>query len=139
MAFEKLKNRQPMQTPMATPLSHNPDMGGIPQRQPGVLEQVATQAGTAGLTSLAESGLGAAGTAAKTLFGFPTAATVAASAAPAAAAGTAGALGTAAAGAGAAASGAAASGLAAAAMSNPITAPLAIGAMILPKIFGKGK
>ena len=140
MAFEKLKaNRMGM--PSVTPLSHNPGSAYAPARQPGAAEKLGMSAASTGLNSLATKG-------AETLFasmtggaGTAAAGGAAAAAAPlatgaATAAGTAGAAGAA----GAAAGGFGGLGaLGAAAMTNPITAPLAIGAALFggKKLLGK--
>jgi hypothetical protein len=140
MAFEKLKN-QKVGMPTVTPLSHNPGSASVPARQPGAAEKLGMSAASTGLNSLATKG-------AETLFASMTggAGTAAAGGAAAAAAplatGAATAAGTAGA---AAATGAAAGGfgglgaLGVAAMTNPITAPLAIGAALFggKKLLGK--
>lgn len=128
MVFDKLKQgRMPM--PQATPLSHNPGTLAAPSRQPGVAEQIGTSAVSSGMNKLATSG-------AEALFSKMAPAALA----PAAATGAAGAAAT-----GAAATGAAGAasgiggGLMAAAMTNPVTAPLAIGAALFggKKMLGK--
>lgn len=140
MAFEKLKN-QKVGMPTVTPLSHNPGSASVPARQPGAAEKIGMSAASTGMNTLATKG-------AETLFASMTggAGTAAAGGAAAAAAplatGAAAAAGT---GAAAAATGAAAGGfgglgaLGVAAMTNPITAPLAIGAALFggKKLLGK--
>lgn len=129
MAFEKLK--QQGQAPLMPTMSHNPvSAPAIPGRKPGTVEQLATGAASTAANSVAKN-------AATSLFAkaaAPVAAEavaaplVAGAAAPAAAAAT-----------GAAGAGAAGTGLMAAAMTNPITAPLAIGAALFggKKMMGK--
>jgi len=151
MAFEKLKQNRNMNTPTAAPLSHNP--GSLDTtRQVGTAEKIGTQAVSAGANTLAQKGaeslfasMAGAGSTAAAGAGAAGTAGAAAAAAPLAAAGTAGATAGLGAAGTAAASGAAAGGfgglgaLGVAAMSNPVTAPLAIGAALIggKKLMGK--